>query len=423
MISPARQAALSSLRLFRKENTLSPAVCKVEADTRLAECIAQGVLQNERFLDKCLSSFISSGFNRLHPQILDILRLSAFQILFLERVPVSAVVNDAVSLCKKIHCAYSTGLVNAVLHRIIENKTKLKDAELSMAIRYSHPDWLVNSLLKDYSPDFVRSFLASNQQLPQIRLQINTLTVTMKKYLELLENRQIVPLDINWELNSVLIERCDVKALPGYKDGYFYVQDDAPRNAVKLAEIQIGMKVLDVCAAPGGKSIAAYMDGADVISCDLKAERLKICAENYNRLHMTIPIRCTDASVFCSEYNEMFDVVIADVPCSGSGIIRKHPEIRYKTEAQIQELIRLQQQILMNVSNYVKPGGLLLYSTCSVLKEENELQIKHFLSNSSHYCHEKSNKPGYNSGDGFYRAWPHINGNDGFFAAKLRRCI
>ena len=422
MISPARLEAFRAIRFFRQnKSTLREPHCIREEDTRLAAGISQGVLQNERFLDSCITEFLSSGLNKLHPKVLDILRLSAFQILFLDRVPVSAAVNDAVSLCRKEKCPYAAGMVNAVLRRMAGQKEWLLQKDFPPAVRYSLPDWLAERLLKEYSPDFIRGFLISNQSLPELRIQINTCQITLQNYLSLLQKQEISPIEINSDLNSVLLKRCDVTTLPGYREGCFYVQDDAARHSVKLAAIKPGMKVLDVCAAPGGKSIAAFLDGGDVLSCDLKENRLIICEENYKRLHFPILTQQMDAAVFHPDFQDSFDVVIADVPCSGTGVIRKHPEIRFKREEELSELISLQKSILQNVSKYVKPGGKLLYSTCSVLKDENEKQIEWFLSENHQYNNITDLETENSYSGGYYRSWPQMGGNDGFFAAVLRR--
>ena len=206
-----------------------------------------------------------------------------------------------------------------------------------------------------------------------------------------------------------MIQSREVGSLPGYSEGLFYIQDDAARQAVMLSEPRAGKRILDACAAPGGKSIAAAMAGAEVLSCDVNEKRLQRCRENYTRLGLEISCEAADATENRDCWNGKFDAVLADVPCTGSGILRKHPEIRLKSESDLFNLLPLQRKILDNVANYVKPGGLLIYSTCSVLKEEDEDQVQSFLSRHPDFCCEHE----------FYRNWPQFGRNDGFFAAKL----
>ena len=421
MISPARSAALKALETYRKKGELTAPRCHRPDDSRLAECIVQGVIQNERFLDDCLSGFLRGGLSRTHPRILDVLRLSAFQILFLDRIPDSAAVNDGVQLCREGKLSYASGMVNAVLRKVSDRKYVLLQNDRDLAIRYSCPDWFVDSLLKEHDRDFVRAFLESCQVVPDLRLQVNTLRCSLEQYRELLRSAGVSELGVNERFSSVLVPACEVESLPGYAEGLFYVQDDAARAVVKIAGLKSGMSVLDACAAPGGKSISAALDGGVVLSADLSEKRLLRCEENYRRMRLNIPVRQMDASAFDSSLNERFDVVIADVPCSGSGVIRKHPEIRRRSLEELDRLKEMQRAILENLSHYVRPGGMLIYSTCSVLTEEDEPQVLAFLDSHSEFRLSSVTMEGFRCENGMLRSWPQENGNDGFFAAKLIR--
>ena len=237
----------------------------------------------------------------------------------------------------------------------------------------------------------------------------------------MLKEKGIAVLDLNRELDSVLIRSCDPAALPGYDEGFFYVQDDAARAAVRICSLAPGMRVLDACSAPGGKSMAAALDRAEVTACDISEKRLARCCENFSRMKMNIAVCLQDAAVFRPDWEGRFDCVLADVPCTGTGIIRRHPEIREKKEEELFSLLPIQQAILNNLSRYVKPGGLLLYSTCSVLREEDEDQVCDFLGRHADYSPDTSSAASELCKEGIMRSWPQQNGNDGFFAAKLRR--
>ena len=347
--------------------------------------------------------------------------MSAYQILFLDRVPESAVVNDAVQLCNRSGLKYAAGMVNAVLHRICREKNELLSQNLIASLRYSHPDWLTEKLLRDFDDTFVTEFLKADQEIPELCLQVNTKKTTLEEFISLLSSQGIEVLSVRTEFGSVKIAGTQVEKLPGYHNGMFYVQDDAARASVYMLNLKQGQRVLDACSAPGGKSIAAFLDGADVISADLSKARLSRCLENYQRMQFTIPIRQQDASEDVRDFHEAFDAVIADVPCSGSGVIRKHPEIRRKSYEEVELLLPLQRRILENLASYVKPGGSLLYSTCSVLREEDESQVEAFLSSHSEFCLDPVEIPGFDCGNGMLRSWPNRNGNDGFFAAMLKK--
>ena len=408
-ISPARTDALRILLRYRKDGVLSSSACEKPENRRLADAIAFGTVQNGRYLDAALKGFVKTGLQGLHPAVREILRMSAYQILFLDRVPDSAAVNDAVSLCRQQKCAFAAGFVNAVLRSLIRNREKLGISDST--VTYSCPNWLYERLVRDFGEAVTEDFLKASQTPPDLRLQLNTRRCRPDDYLSLLQEKGIEVLDVNRDLASVRIRPCDPAALPGYDEGLFYVQDDAARGAVRFAGLKPGLRVLDACAAPGGKSMAAALDGAEVLACDLSEKRLQRCRENFARMGMDIPVCAQDAVAFRPEWENSFDCVLADVPCTGTGILRRHPEIREKTEDELFSLLPIQQAILDNLAQYVKPGGLLLYSTCSVLREEDEDQVRRFLETHADFSCEGEPQ----------RSWPQQDGNDGFFAAKLRR--
>ena len=417
--SPARSAALHALQQVRRRGIEERIQCQREDDTRLAERLFYGVLQNERFLDVCILRYLSSS--RPHPYVMDLLRIGAYQILFLDRIPDSAAVNDAVHSCRASKQRYAAGMVNAVLRKMSSDKLLLLQVDQStdLALRFSHPDWLVEQLLREHDSAFVRCFLESNQEIPDLCLQINTQRTDLSTFSDMLKQKGILPLSMREDFPSVTISSRRVDILPGYEEGLFYVQDNAARASVKIIGLRPGMCVLDACAAPGGKSTAALLEGASILSCDVNALRLERCMENYKRLGMDIQTRLMDAAEYCADFHEAFDAVIADVPCSGTGVIRRHPEIRQRSFRDVEELLSIQAKILDNLSDYVRPGGTLLYSTCSVLLDEDEGQVTAFLNGHSDYRLEPVELDGFDCENGMLRSWPHLNGNDGFFAAKL----
>ena len=418
-VSPARTEALHALQQFRRQGSAETIRCEREDDSRLAERLFFGVLQNGRFLDACITRYLSAS--KPHPYVMDLMRLAAYQILFLDRVPDSAAVNDAVRSCCISKQRYAAGMVNAVLRKISTEKTLLLKADESteLAIRYSHPDWLVEQLLREHTPVFVRKFLESNQKIPELCLQINTLRTKMDAFVDRLRQKGIEILSVREDFPAVTITSRRVDTIPGYEEGLFFIQDNAARASVKIIGLKPGMHVLDACAAPGGKSMAAALEGADVLSCDVNVSRLKRCTENYQRLGMNISVRQTDAAEHCQDWDEAFDVVIADVPCSGTGVIRRHPEIRQRSLREVEELCTIQSRILDNLSGYVRPGGTMVYSTCSVLRDEDEEQITAFLVRRPEFRLLPVELNGFDCDNGMLRSWPQRSGNDGFFAARL----
>ena len=338
-----------------------------DRDTALAARIVLGVLQNLYLLDFYIDSFAAKP-DKLEPDVRNILRIGAFQLRFLDRVPAHAAVSESVELCRKYGYKSACGLVNAVLRKISGSCPEPD----SLAVKYSHPQWFVSRLSALYGESFAEAFLAADNEEP--------------------------PLDTH----------------PGFAADETYVQDRAAWEAVRMLAPVPGSRVLDACAAPGGKSFTAAMmmeNRGEIISCDIHEKKLRRISEGAERLGIgIIRVLPADAGVYRAEFDSAFDAVIADVPCSGFGVIRKKPEIRYKKEEEIAGLPAVQRRILKNVSGYVKPGGRLLYSTCTVFPEENEEIVSAFTAENPSFC--------VISQRSFF---PNIDHTDGFFASVLER--
>ncbi len=354
-----RDGAWSSQILNKALDDLS-----AEKDKTLASYLTLGVLQNyillDYVIDKCLN-----GNKKLDLTVRNTLRLGAYQLLFSDKIPARAAVNESVKLCRTSGYSSACGLVNAVLRKISDLGMPEVD---DPAIRYSHPKWFVDRIEAEHGYTFTEALLQANNTPPQIEYH------------------------------------------PAFAEGETYVQDGAAYEAVRMAEPQPGMRVLDACAAPGGKSFtsAVLMDNqGSILSCDIHEKKLALVRNGAERLGIRIiDTRCANASEFHREWEEAFDLVIADVPCSGFGVIRKKPEIRMKTETDVAAMPAVQRAIAHNLARYVAPGGKMLYSTCTIFREENE-DIAHTI-------------PGFQvlTEKTF---WPHINGTDGFYACILRK--
>ncbi len=430
--SDARQTALEALIRCRRDGSWSGAAIRgFELDRRdaaLASRLCLGVLQNDRLCDYYIRCYCSA---KLEPAVRDILRLGVYQILFMDRIPERAAVSETVELCRKAGYSRAAGLVNAVLRRVAENKKRLpaiagEGTAEYLSIRYSHPRWLCEMLTERKGYRFAEAFLAKNNEEPGLCLQVNTLKVKTEDYARALDR-----LDIAYE--RMLPEGClqfgggIAQELPGYEEGLFYVQDRAARIAAEIAAPEPGMRVLDACSCPGGKSFAAAIrmeNTGSILSCDIHEKKLRVLESGAERLGIRIiQTRAMDARSFDAQLEQAFDLVIADVPCSGLGVIAKKPEIRMKDPESLKGLPAIQLEILENVSRYVKPGGILLYATCTVLEEENEQVAARFLESRSQFRPSAFSCCGVESKNGMYTFWPNIDGTDGFFAARFRRIV
>jgi 16S rRNA (cytosine967-C5)-methyltransferase len=273
----------------------------------------------------------------------------------------------------------------------------------------------------------VEALLAADNAQPPTQAQVNTLKTTVKELTEELEQAGVTVHPHPWLPNCLELEGTgSLEELPAFREGRFYVQDAAARLAVMAAESKPGMEVLDACAAPGGKSFAtaiAMENEGHIRSCDIHPHKQKLIEAGAQRLGIhCITAATMDAKEFDPALEGHFDLVIADVPCSGLGIIRKKPDIRYKDPAPLAGLPTVQREILSNVSRYVKPGGVLLYATCTLLSRENEEVVTWFLEKENNFTLEQYTLPGpIGTVEGMVTLWPHRWGTDGFFIAKLRR--
>ena len=435
----ARETALNVLIACRKDGGWSNGALKEYAardrldsrDSALAARLCYGVLQNRNLLDFYLQQLLTGKLKDLHPVVHDILHLGLYQLYLMDKIPESAAVNESVELAKK-YCRKqqnAPGLVNAVLRNAVRNQDSLKQP-VSWEDKYSHPGELIN-LLKSYvGKERVEPMLKANNAIAPMTVQVNTLKTTADALQTRLETEGVTAEKHKWLPDCLILSGTgNMEQLPAFCDGLFYVQDPAAKLSVLCAELQPGQNVLDCCAAPGGKSFAAAMamqGEGSVISCDGHTHKINLIAKGAGRLGLSgITARLQDATLFCSDWQEQFDTVIADVPCSGLGIIRKKPDIRYKDLKAMASLPALQKRILDTVSRYVKPGGLLLYSTCTLVREENEGMVESFLQSHPDYITEPRPLPSPfpKNESGMLALVPGEYDTDGFFICRLRRKV
>ena len=432
----AREASLEALEKCRRDGAWSAAVIdavikKAALDRReaaLASHIVLGVLQNRTLCDFYISRLCT--VKKIEPKVRDILRLGVYQLLFLDKIPARAAVNETVSLCRTSGCARAAGLVNAVLRKIADSKDALpeipnKGTAEHLSVKYSHPLWLAERIISEKGYDFAEKFFAANNRPSGIDIQVNTLRLSVEEYSRILSENGVGHTVCGCPHGCIELAGGNITSLPGFDEGLFYVQDAAARTAAEIADARENEKVLDVCAAPGGKSFAAAIkmkNTGEIISCDIHEKKLRLISDGAKRLGIDIiETQCSDARAVREEFIGAFDTVIADVPCSGMGVIGKKPEIRFKKENELNELPDIQLDILRTVSKYVKVNGTLLYSTCTVLKCENEDVIERFLAENDFFRLYPFETGSVRAENGMHTFWPNVEGTDGFFAAKLIR--
>ena len=434
----ARETALNVLIACRRDEGWSNSILKDyltrdrldRRDGALATRLCYGVVQNRGLLDHYLTQLLTGKLKDLHPVLRDILHLGLYQICFMDKIPESAAVNESVDLakkyCKKVRSG--PGLVNAVLRNAARRAGEFTQPK-SWEDLYSHPGKLIN-LLKSYvGKDRVENMLRANNAIPPMMVQVNTLRITTGELLEMLEGEGVTTRHHDWMPDCLVLEGTgDLERLESFQKGLFYVQDCASRLSVLCAQLPAAdIRVLDCCAAPGGKSFAAAiaMGGkGSITSCDVHAHKINLIQKGAQRLGFgNITAMLRDATSPCGEWKESMDAVICDVPCSGYGIIRKKPDIRYKDPDTMADLPALQLQILERQAEFVKAGGVLLYSTCTLLYRENEGVVEAFLRSHPEYTLEKLTlpKPLPENETGMLALVPGEYDTDGFFIARLRR--
>ncbi len=419
----SRELALHVLQRCHRQGAwadeaLRHELAKSELDSRdaaLASRLVYGVVQNQLLLDHYLAHFCNIPLEKLSPRVLDILRLGAAQLLFFDRIPAMAAVNESVKMAKQGGSSKTAGLVNAVLRNLDRSQNALPalptDPLERLSIQYSHPLWLVKEFANTLGAEETEALLQANNAAAPVTAQVNTLKCTLEDAMEALRQEGAVPSATPFPGCLVLEHTGNMENLPSFQQGLFYIQDPAAKEAVLAAAPGRGETILDLCAAPGGKTFAAAIEMGDsghIISQDIYPKKVKALAASAARLGLcSIQTRVADAR---TPVEERADLVIADVPCSGLGIIRKKPDIRYKDPSGFSELLSIQRDILENSAAATRPGGRLLYATCTLRREENEEQVTKFLEKHKDFALKTA-----------VTRWPHRDGTDGFFYALLAR--
>lgn len=404
-------------------------------DAALASRLVYGTVQNELLLDWYLRQFSSIRLKKILPRVLICLRMGLYQLIFMDKIPAHAAVAETIALVRR-YChandraaAFANAVMRSTADAVQNGKLPVlncPDKESYYSLKYSHPEWLVRLWSAQFGQKQTEQICRADNADTPVSVRVNTMKLTPQAARAALEQAGLTVAVHRAFPEILLCSGGDVAALPLFAQGEITIQDAASALTAAVADPKAGDRVLDCCAAPGGKSfaMAEYMQAkGEVISCDIYEHKLARIQEGAARLGLAnIQTVLQDASETREEWHGTADVVLCDVPCSGLGIIRKKPEIRYKDPTEIEQLPSLQAKILQNCAQYVKVGGTLVYSTCTILKRENEDVVRVFLEKNHSFeavpwshpvCGERQ--------DGMVTLLPPIHDTDGFFIAKLRR--
>lgn len=392
-------------------------------DRALLTEIVYGTIQHQRWIDFHLAPFLSKGIDKLDDWVKQLLRLSMYQLLFLDRVPSRAVVHESVELAKKRGHRGISGMVNGVLRNQLRSAKpsieEIVDPVERLAIRTSHPTWLVQRWVKQFGYETAERICTENNLPAKVSIRVNPLKATKAEVQQLLEEEgyQMEAIE-GVETALRLVEgQGNLAHTKAYQDGLFTIQGESSMHITPLLHPQPGMKVLDACAAPGGKTthIAEYMQNeGKIIANDLHPHKQRLIDQQLQRLGITnVETMVRDARKLAEQFRDEFDRILIDAPCSGFGVIRRKPDLKWsKTEADISQIARVQLDILEALAPLLKKDGCLVYSTCTMEKEENEAVIERFLESHPQFRQvEGSTK----------QILPHHFHSDGFYMTKIER--
>ncbi|MCX8072517.1 MAG: 16S rRNA (cytosine(967)-C(5))-methyltransferase RsmB [Candidatus Binatia bacterium] len=407
-------------------------------DRALAVRLVYGTLAWQLYLDYLLQQFCHQPLEKLDPPIRVLLRLALFQICFLDKVPPFAAVDTAVDLAKTHKHGAAVPLVNAVLRRAARGwkdvplPERERDLAAYLSVRYSHPRWLVEAWLSQYDEIETELLLEANNQVSPTALRVNRLRGTREHLLREFRAQGLEAEPGNYSPDAVLVRGFDPLHHPLFEQGVYSVQSEAAQLVSYLVAPQPGELVLDLCAAPGGKAthLAELMSNQGiVVAVDASRPGIERVQQECSRLGIGIvEPYLADARLWEPQAQQRFDRVLLDAPCSGLGTLREHPEIRWRrTSESVRELAQLQRELLQQAARWTRPGGLLVYATCTLLREENEEVIAHFLAERRDFALSRIPEqlpPSIQAlvdSQGFFRTMPHRHDVDGFFAVRLQR--
>ncbi len=394
-------------------------VCKPDSVAFVRQLV-YGVLENKVYLDYLISHYVKTDMSKLRACEKTILRMGVYQLGYMESVPAYAAVNESVQLAKR-YCRGRDGFINAVLRNYLRTGKDIKlpnreDDEVEyLAIKYSYEPWIVRLWLENYEAFFTEELLGAGNQTPDLVIRPNLLKTTAEDLKKRLEQNGFEVSDGHLAEGALHVKGQGLIGGRLYKSGMFSVMDESSMMVVNMLDPKPGETIMDVCAAPGGKTmyIAEKMQNSGkIIAQDIYKRKLTLMNEEANRVGATIvETRSWDARRLDSSLEEKADRVLVDAPCSGLGVVRRKPEIKYKKyDAEMRELPEKQLEILSTCSKYVKPKGVLVYSTCTINPDENHRIVLEFLKRNPSFIKEES-----------IQLLPNVNDTDGFYICKMRR--
>lgn len=360
--------------------------------------LTYGVITWKLTIDEIIKKYSNLRLNKISPWILNILRMGIYQIVFLNKVPKSAAVNESVNLAKRYGHKGSSNFVNAILRKVSKNDYEemfnIENNVERISKTTSMPVWIVETLLKENTLEKVEEICKNSNLKPELSIRVNNLKTSKEELKKKLEEKDIKVENGVLEDFLILKNAKNIENIEEFKNGFFTVQDEAAGLTAKILNPQINDTVLDACSSPGGKTtyLAEIMkDKGEVIAFDIHPHRVKLVEQVSKRLNLkSIKTDVKDSSIYDEKYKEKFDKILLDVPCLGLGVLKRKPDIKWQRKKEdIKEISKIQKQILDTCSKYLKKGGALVYSTCSILKEENEDVVNEFLEENENFEMEK----------------------------------
>lgn len=444
----AREIALEVLKAVEVEGSYaSLALNRImekhrpgKLDRAFATELAYGTLRFLKTIDWVLGQFVKQPLNAQTSSIRNILRLSVYQMMYMDKVPVSAACNEGAEMARKHGHPGAVKFVNGVLRGISRRMSELKFPDLAedpvghISIKYSHPAWMVERWVREFGPEETILLCCSNNVPSPNTVRVNTLKITRDELIKRLNKEGLIAKETSYAPEGITIEGfLSIGSMAAFREGLFQVQDESSMLASRALAPEPGSTVVDSCSAPGGKTthLAQLMeDRGEIIAIDVHPHKLALIKENSVRLGINI-IRETagDAAKMPEEYSNSADYVLVDAPCSGLGVLGRRPDARWRKEpGQIAELVKLQAEILESASRCVKDNGVLVYSTCTITREENLGQVEDFLAGHPEFVLEdlrpmlpEDLDTGGTMAAGYLQLLPHRHGMDGFFIARMRK--
>lgn len=382
--------------------------------------LVYGVLENRMLLDYYVDQLVSTGVKSLRNSDRTILRMGIYQLSFMDSVPEYAAVNESVVLAKK-YCRGRSGFINGVLRNYLNRRLSIKLPDRSedlvryFSIKYSCAPWIVELWLEQYTADFVEQMLKANNKIPELSIRLNWMKIIKEDLVKQLEERGFETRPGRICQNALYVKGENLLDSELYDYGLFSIQDESSMLTAEKLDPQKGDIVIDVCAAPGGKTMAIaerMNNSGKIIAMDIYRRKLDIVDKEARRLGITnVETRSWDGTRVDSTLVDKADRVIVDAPCSGLGVLRRKPEIKYRELTEEQDLLPKKQMAILSASaKYVKPGGTLLYSTCTINPYENQRVIAGFLKKHPFFKKEE-----------MLQLMPHVNGTDGFFLCVMKK--